>query len=267
MPTLRVLIDDAAASAGLAPGDVFPILGEEARHLWSARRAQADDRLELLDAAGLRADARIEGVDKGGRDGLTVRVRLLSVHREPPPRPAVHVFAAPPKGDRLAAMIEELSQVGAASWTPLRTAHGVVDPRETKLDRLRRVARESVKQCGRAHAMEIREPVDLSAALRTLGAPEGVAPGARALVAHPGGAPMQRRGAASVALFIGPEGGWSDAELADMASRGVERVGLGPHILRIGTAAVVGCALAVLAEAEPDPQPGPSRGAGDTLPP
>jgi 16S rRNA (uracil1498-N3)-methyltransferase len=62
------------------------------------------------------------------------------------------------------------------------------------------------------------------------------------LVAHPGAAPWQR-GAGDIAVAVGPEGGFTDGEIAAAVAAGWRTVGLGPRTLRVETAAI---ALAVL---------------------
>jgi 16S rRNA (uracil1498-N3)-methyltransferase len=69
------------------------------------------------------------------------------------------------------------------------------------------------------------------------------------LIAHPGGESIAEAGSAvartasTIRVLIGPEGGFSDGELAAAKTAGVTRVLLSPHVLRIETAAVVAAAL------------------------
>jgi 16S rRNA (uracil1498-N3)-methyltransferase len=121
----------------------------------------------------------------------------------------------------------------------LLTEYTVVDPREGKVDRLRRVASESLKQCGRLWLLDIGEPVSLRPLLVDL-----KARGIQIVVGHAGGV-MTAPVAAEVALLIGPEGGWSAGELAVFASQGVSMRGFGVHTMRIETAAVVASAMLV----------------------
>ena len=65
-------------------------------------------------------------------------------------------MAAPlPKGDRAQFLIEKLTELGVAAFTPLQTARSVVHPRETKLDKLQRYVIEASKQCGRNMLMGV----------------------------------------------------------------------------------------------------------------
>ena len=146
--------------------------------------------------------------------------------------PRVHVHSATPKGGRVDEMIDALSQVGAAAWSPLRTARGVVDPRDTKMERLERIAIEASKQCGRAWKLELGAAKSLDDVLHL---------GGRVLVADASGQEYEDRGRTDeIHLLVGPEGGWTVEEIEAMRRAGTAVVRFGPHVMRIETAAVVG---------------------------
>ena len=54
-------------------------------------------------------------------------------------------------------LIDQLSQLGAASWRPMATRRSAIEPRSGKVTRLERIAGEAAKQCGRAWAMRVME--------------------------------------------------------------------------------------------------------------
>lgn len=242
----RILItppeaESATAATVPAPGSVVSIEGEEAHHALRSKRLETGEWVELLDGRGNVIAARIAGARKS-RDLWIMDLKVETVTSRVAPSPRVEVFAPPPKGDRLEEMIDQLSQVGAAAYTPLVTARTVVEPRPTKLERLQRVAGEALKQCGRAWMLEIRPPMTFARALQP-------APDTMVLLADATGTPdalarlTQAQFAAQTRrVLIGPEGGFSPDELAQADAAGVTRVNLGPHILRIETAAVVAAA-------------------------
>jgi len=136
-------------------------------------------------------------------------------------------------------MIDQVSQVGAASWTPIATKLGVVDPGASKLDRMERIAVESAKQSGRAHLMALRRKSSLEDVL---------ASGGTIVVADGSGGPYERTGADSIVVVVGPEGGLLPEELEAARTAGARVVSLGPHAMRIETAAAVAVAVALAAE-------------------
>jgi 16S rRNA (uracil1498-N3)-methyltransferase len=220
-----------------APGGVVTISGEEAHHALRVKRLSAGDMIRLCNGSGLVAEARFVDSRKV-RAEWTIDLDLMSIREVPAPRPCLRVLASAPKGDRLAGMIDGLSQVGAASWIPLLSARTVVEPREGKLERLERIALESMKQCGRAWVMGIGEAVDFSDAVR---APATV-------IADASGGSYQRTGSPEATLLIGPEGGWTSEELEAARKAGVQVARFGPHIMRTEVAAVVSAAMVMQAE-------------------
>jgi 16S rRNA (uracil1498-N3)-methyltransferase len=214
------------------PGHVVTILGEEAHHALRVKRLGTGDAVRLCNGRGMLADARLSGSRKERHD-WTIDLEILGTEQTSPKRPRLRVLAAAPKGDRLPAMIEGLSQVGAAAWAPLVTQRTVVEPREGKLERLERIAVESMKQCGRAWVLEINEPVPFEAAVSARGA----------ILADASGSDPEGSGLDDLTLLIGPEGGWTDGELQSARAAGARVVRFGPHIMRTEVAAVVGAAI------------------------
>lgn len=207
---------------------------EQTRHLRKVLRAREGSVVELFDGEGSLARAVIAGFD-----GSRALCRVEHLEQHDPPKPIITVAAAVPKGTRPDDMVEQLSQVGADRFVPLHTDRSVVDPRPQKLERLQRQAVEAAKQCGRLHVMEIAEPCDMAAALAE--------PTDLRLIASTGGAPLALteplRAAVSVQVLIGPEGGWSERELAAAETAGAQRWVVGPMVMRIETAAPVTVAL------------------------
>lgn len=213
------------------------ITGPEAEHAAKAKRARPGDAVALLDGAGTIANATLTEVRKS-----RVVARVESIQCADPVRPGVEVWGATPKGPRLEKMLDMLAQAGAASWHPLNTRHGVVDPGEGKHARAERIAIEALKQCGRAWLMRIEDKGELAEALS---APAGTA----VVLADSTGEPYRRTGAPSVRLLIGPEGGWHEQELDAARRAGAIIASFGPHAMRIETAAVIGTGIIVNAEA------------------
>ncbi|MFO0830652.1 MAG: RsmE family RNA methyltransferase [Phycisphaerales bacterium] len=213
------------------------ITGEEAHHAARVKRLDAGAPVRLLNGRGLVAEARIAEVRKDRRHDWVVDVLVQSLHQAPRTPPEVHVVAGVPKGDRLEQMIDGLSQVGAASWSPLVSARSIVDPREGKIDRLKRVCEEALKQCGRPWLLEIGDRLPFADALSMAG---------RTLIlAHASGVPFRPPAPGPVTLLIGPEGGFAPQEVDQATAAGAHVCSFGVHAMRVETAAVVaaGCLL------------------------
>jgi len=223
-------------------GGRFTIEGDEARHLAKVRRLGLGDYVELFDGRGTAVPAEVSTL---GRD----RVELSAVGEpwaEPPLSCRLTLATAVPKGERFDWLVEKATELGVARLIPILTERSVVDPRSAKLERLRRCVVEAAKQCGRNRLMELDQPTSWNALV-------GTAQADLRLLAHPNGVSRQRwpqgKAGDSVFLAIGPEGGFSDSEVAQAQELGWSIVGLGSTILRIETAGLVGCA-SILSQSE-----------------
>ena len=233
MPPHRIHLE---ASQPLVPGPL-EIGGEEAHHAIRVKRVTRGDAIEVLDGRG-RVGAGVIKETVKERDAWTLKVEIEAAREEPPARPRVEVLSASPKGPRLSELIDGLSQVGAASWSLLETDRGVSEPGAARLDRLKRIAVEASKQSGRAWHLEIGNPVAFGRAIEP-------GSGVAIVLADASGGIFKATGAPIVRLLTGPEGGWSERELALARGAGIEVASFGPHIMRIETAAVVAAAVVV----------------------
>ena len=207
---------------------------EEARHALGSRRLGAGDPVELVDGRGGLAHAQV-GSSRDHDGNLAVEVS--EVRHVPRPRPAIHVATAIPKGDRLSTLLDASGELAVESLTPLRCERSVVPADRLGGERSERILVEAMKQSRGLWCTEIRPPSDPAAFVR-----HASAAGHRVMLLDPAGAPLAQaaQGAESIALLIGPEGGFSPSEL-DQAGASAERASLGPGILRIELAVAVAC--------------------------
>lgn len=208
----------------------------EAHHLLHVMRLKVGDPVTVFDGGGAEFDARVALL---GRRHVELEVTARrEVDREAPA--PLRLAVALPKGDRQKWLVEKLTELGVTSLTPLATERSVAAPTPGGLDKLRRVVVEASKQCGRNRLMRIDEPLGWDA---FLGASSDGAAGGK-LIAHPGGGGPTSRGAGPVLVAVGPEGGFTDDEVAAAERAGFTRLGLGAAILRVETAAVAAATLA-----------------------
>ncbi|HVX13974.1 MAG TPA: 16S rRNA (uracil(1498)-N(3))-methyltransferase [Pirellulales bacterium] len=224
-------------------GERAHLTDEEAHHLSQVMRAQPGDEVILFDGSGAEWHARVETIGRS-----SVGLRLLIRHETDRELPCqVTLAVALPKGDRQRWLVEKAVELGVHRLTPLTTERGVAEPVDKALARLRRAVIEASKQCRRNRLLEITAPLS---ALHYFASP-AAAEAARAL-ADPSGqqhlgeffAACGRGRARSLEFAIGPEGGFSAAELAAAVSHDWPILHLGPRILRVETAAVYVAAAA-----------------------
>ncbi|MCX7390796.1 MAG: RsmE family RNA methyltransferase [Planctomycetota bacterium] len=207
--------------------------GDEAHHLVRVLRAQIGDSVELFSGTGRRWMGRVTSLS---RSEIVIAIESEPIEQ---PQPAVHVTLAValPKGDRQKWLVEKLTELGVAELIPLEVDRGVAIPTDSARARLMRTVIESCKQCGRDRVMTISpsmSPSLLIAAqqdtLLWLASPDAAT--------TPVSAPDSSPGKTRVLGVIGPEGGLTESELSLFLQAGFLGVSLGPHILRIETAAI-----------------------------
>lgn len=221
------------------------LVEDEASHLTRVLRLTPGAAIDVFDGQGGMFEARVTQV---ARDRVALDI-VAPVEPAPEPGVRVGLAACVLKGDRMDAVVRDAAMMGAASLQPLVSVRTEVTVaallRGHRVERWRRIAVSSVKQCGRAVVPDIHAPVTLeqwlasSAGERRLGLMEpsvGRGHGLAAIAPSP-----------AVALIVGPEGGWSAGEIAAMTGAGVEPVSLGRRTIRAEAAPIV--ALAALYEA------------------
>jgi 16S rRNA (uracil1498-N3)-methyltransferase len=211
----------------LSPGPVV-LDGPEARHLATVCRLRPGDRVQLFNGDGSEYPARVEEV---GKRSVALTVEAV----ETPARELsfqLEVAAPLPKGDRTHFLIEKLTELGVARFVPLLCERSVIEPREGKLEKLQRIVIEASKQCGRNRLMEIGEPVSWAEYAPARG--DELRYLAHSSTAQSAGVDE----APAIRCVVGPEGGFSPAEIELAQSNDWRLVDLGATILRIETAAI-----------------------------
>jgi 16S rRNA (uracil1498-N3)-methyltransferase len=227
--------------------------GESAGHLSRVLRAEPGQLYELSDGHELWL-ARIERVARDEIDfALVERLEARG------PRLAVALLLSIVKMDRFEWAIEKATELGVSEIIPLaaeRSERALVRASPRRAERWQRILRESAQQSRRLRVPDLRpmsspESVFRAAEgkrLRILlserpGAPpmRSVLPVAAESAAPPHSLPVP------IALAIGPEGGWTDAEFAAASSSGFVEASLGENILRTETAVTAALAALVFA--------------------
>ena len=217
-------------------GGTAVVDGDEGFHASNVRRIRPGEELDLSDGLGTVAHCVVEEAVKG-----RLSARVLDMIEVPGPTPTVTVVQALPKSERSELAIELATEAGADGFLAWQAKRCVARwESAAKADKgLRRwgaVARSAARQSRRAHVPQIAGLVSTAELLTRV-------PGALTLVLHESATvPLADIGladATAVLLVVGPEGGVSDEELAELTGAGARAVRLGPSVLRTSTAAAV----------------------------
>jgi 16S rRNA (uracil1498-N3)-methyltransferase len=229
------------ADAVLAEGARVTLRGPAAAHVTRVLRLGAGDAVTLFNGDGMDYPARIAALGHGTVDA---EVTGRAAARAESPL-AVTLVQGIARAERMDLVVQKATELGVAAIAPVATARSVVkldaDSRDRKAAHWRGIAVAACEQCGRARVPDVLEPVTLAARLAKparAGLRLLLSPGADASLA------AAARGATSVELLVGPEGGLEDSERQSALAAGYRACRLGPRILRSETAAIA--ALAVL---------------------
>ena len=214
------------------------LAGDDARHLARVLRAEPGQRFELSDNRSVQL-AEVAEVSP-----RRVRFRLIETVAEAAPVARVVLVAALIKFDRFEWLVEKATELGVTEIVPVeaeRTERGLLAAAGSRVERWRRIARESSQQARRVTMPLIADPQPLARVetgrfgLRYRLEEDRTS---QTLVeALPEKAPPEE-----VAMLVGPEGGWTDSERARLAAEWTP-VSLGGQILRAETAAIAGLAV------------------------
>ena len=221
----RFLVDNLNTSS-------VELTGDEAHHLIHVLRSSTGDTVALFDGRGTAKSARIGRIHND-----TVELELgssLPAHESPL---ELTLAVAVPKGEKMSLIVQKLTELGVAAVQPLITDHS--DAKEEwireRLERWRRIALEAAKQSARSRLPRIEAPKpfdDVDVIQRNT------------LLLRPGAPPLREKPSIKQPIIaVGPEGGWSNRELALAHKRSVLELSLGPRTLRTETAAITATAV------------------------
>lgn len=229
-----------------AAGETAVLSPEESAHAARVLRLRPGEEIVLLDGQALWS-AKLEVVND-----RACEARVLEALLSPEPCAKVTLIQGLPKADKLDWIVQKATELGAWDVWPVEMARSVArGGKESRRERLSRIALEAAKQSGRAHVTHIGTVRNFRQALEALkGDPpdllltaweeERALPMSRAVADF--AARQGRPG--RVAVVIGPEGGIAPEEWEALRALGAVSVTLGPRILRTETAGL--CALSVL---------------------
>lgn len=231
---------------------------QEERHIFSVNRLRPEEKLLFIDGEGLVAKAELL---------KNKTFKILNITRESEPGIKLHLFVAPPRKQQMDQIIEQSSEVGIWSITPIMTERGVSTPDKSNDNpRWKVKIIESCKQSHNPYFPKINQILSFDEALKrvkelnftsffgsTEDSPnielgtfmpklEGFSPLKPKNTAEVESGPPARCHERNIAWLVGPEGGFSAYEIELMKTNNVASLKLGTAIMRVETAAIVGSA-------------------------
>jgi 16S rRNA (uracil1498-N3)-methyltransferase len=211
----------------------YTVLDERLIHQWKhVFRYASGDEIVLFNGRGTEVRCQF--------DLLSKEKAVVSIIELLPggwiPQREVWLYAALIKKDKFEWLAEKCTELGVTKIVPVVAERTI--KKDINLDRLTAIVIEAAEQSERGTVPHISEPLTLADALAE-------AQAAQIVIANRSGAELSLNAAKPVALFIGPEGGWSPTEEAFFSEQHLATLSLGVQNLKAETAAIVGVAMLI----------------------
>ena len=210
------------------PGSSFHLDPREEAHLFRILRARPGEKVAVLDGHGAIGTAVVE------TDRL---LRLESKLAVPPPARRLHLYFAPPKKQKLDVLLKQAVELGVYGLVPVLCERSVVQPGEASVaGRWMDLLFEACKQSGNPFLPAVSNPLPFATALaHARETCDVLVVGSNRTGVFP-----ELGVSSDVAFFVGPEGGFTDAETEAMFAAGAVPLRIGTWTLRVETAAAAG---------------------------
>ncbi|HQA60249.1 MAG: 16S rRNA (uracil(1498)-N(3))-methyltransferase [Tepidanaerobacteraceae bacterium] len=230
----------------LAIGDEIVIAGEEAHHIIRVLRLGPGHSVSISDGKSVESLGVISDIDI--RD-TKIKIRILDQNKSKETKPFITLLQALPKGEKFDWIIQKSTELGVSKIIPVITQRTIVNilpsKLERRMERWNKIAIEAAKQSLRMDIPQIGELSTFDASLREVEKHHlSIIPWEQEKELSIRKALKSIDGTVTkVAVFIGPEGGFSPEEVKKAKEMGAVSVSLGPRILRTETAAIAVCSI------------------------
>lgn len=232
----------------IAPSQFDPphisLTREQQHYLNRVLRLKSGDRFVAIDSGGKWWLSSLEQHTSG--ELAAIALEQLEVQTELPI--AITLIAALPKGNGFDEVVRSCTELGVSVIQPILSDRTLLTPSPQKLDRWQRIIREAAEQSERQIIPILNHPIPLVSAIANAQNFDHryicVARGENPPLLHCWQTAERKRGE-TIAIAIGPEGGWTPEEVAQAMDARFQPVSLGKRVLRAVTAPIV--ALSVIA--------------------
>lgn len=225
--------------------NIITLYGDDAGHISRVLRSKIGEMLTVCDGSGNDYEAEIIEISDN-----TVKLEIkATAFSDSEPSVKITLFQGLPKGDKMELIIQKCVELGVYSIIPVNTERSIVkldkNKEKKKIERWQKVSESAAKQSGRGIVPKIGQVLNFSDALK------------KALELNMSMIPYEleenrglkeflddyrTKGAKTLGIFIGPEGGFAIDEIEKALNSGVLPVTLGKRILRTETAGMTAIA-------------------------
>lgn len=226
-------------------GENATIIGEDVKHIRDVLRYKIDDELYICDDNGIKYVTQIK---KFLKDKIELHIVSIKTGTSEP-NVKVTLFQGMPKADKLEWIIQKCTEIGIDEIVPVITDRVIVKLDEKnvskKLERWNKIALEASKQSGRQKVPEVKKPINIKKFIENISKYD--------ILLLPYECEKEQtlksvlrnldKKCENIAIFIGPEGGFTEEEIKLLDNENAKIVTLGPRILRTETAGMATLAM------------------------
>lgn len=212
------------------------ITGDEAVHISRVLRMKKGDEVTLCDGEGMFYDAVLECFD-----AKSVTAHITKKYCAPTePKVRITIYQGVPKNPKLETIVQKATEIGVAGIVPVDSARTVAKiDKPQKLERLRRIAYEAAKQSKRGILPEVGEVLSFEKAVEEAKKADlAIIPYEEEKECSLKKA-LREKQPETVAILIGPEGGFEKSEVELALKNSISPVTLGTRILRTETSGII----------------------------
>ena len=219
------------------------LTGDLCHHLRASLRVKPGEVLWLTDEHRQRYQVRVSGMTPQALSAVILERRPGPIETAP----RVLLAQALLKGDHMDWVVQKASELGVRTILPLIARHGVVRPQPQRVSaqvaRWQRIATEAAQQSEQWQPPRVLDPLDMRRFFTTHSANCALLLAERQETMGLAHVPLPTRPTDTLALLVGPEGGWAEEEISLAMEGQCRAVSLGEHILRADTAAVTALSI------------------------
>lgn len=212
------------------------IEGDDVKHINKVLRLKVGEVININNFEGEEFLARLTEIDK--KVAKAEILESLEINNES--NIDIVLFQGVPKSSKMDLIVQKATELGVKEIVPMITDRVVVNVSEyKKLERLNKIAQEACKQSKRSIVPKVKDPTEFSEVLKALEDFDLVVVpyenaenyGIKAMMKN-----IKKENIKSIAILIGPEGGFEESEITELKEKSAEIVTLGPRILRTESA-------------------------------
>ena len=225
-------------------GNTATIIGSDAKHIKNVLRYKIGDELDICDENEKIYLTRIASISSN-----EVSLYIIEEKNKNTESPVnIALFQGLPKADKMELIIQKATELGVSEIIPVEMERSIVKidikDQQKKIERWNKIAYEASKQCGRQKIPKVQNVDNLKNIIEKFSKYDIVLlPYEREYTQNLKQSLNKYTGLKNIAIIIGPEGGFSENEIALLNHSNVEMVTLGPRILRTETAGIATLAM------------------------